>query len=390
MRKSVDLLLMAPYSQLVQLGILLTALAQTPAPPGARVELYTFGPGEDVFSKFGHAAICVFDESGLGGRCFNYGSTDFSTPGPLTWDVVRGRARFWVSVAPFGEMLRLYLAEDRTIYRQPLPLTSEQVEEMKQRLETAALPENRYYAYDHFDDNCSTRPRDHIDAVTDGALQRRSTSHGSSFRELIHDSLEDDPLVFALVETFLGRSIDRERTEYEAMFLPRILRETVALHLGATPEIVHARKNPASAGLPWLGPWLVTHRRELGLAIGLVSALLILLGTPGTSRALRSLFGILFGTIGVLLALLAVMSPLPELRYNELLLLWLPTDFLLIVYSRRVTILYTGVRLAGLLAVGLLSAWGWFLQPLWTFWTLAALVLGAVSARTLVRPGRLG
>jgi hypothetical protein len=88
------------------------------------VELYTIGPGDDLFSKFGHAALCVFDEGRTGGRCFNYGTADFSTPGPLTWEVARGRAEFWVSVSPYREMLRLYLAEDRTIYRQVLPLTA--------------------------------------------------------------------------------------------------------------------------------------------------------------------------------------------------------------------------------------------------------------------------
>ena len=369
------------------LGLLLTALAQAPTAPGARVDLYTFGPGEDVFSKFGHAALCVFDENGLSGRCFNYGTADFSTPGPLTWDVVRGRAQFWVSVAPFEEMFRVYLAQNRTIYRQPLPLTSEQVKELREQLETAALPENRHYLYDHFDDNCSTRPRDHIDAVIDGALQNRSGAHGASFRELIHESLQNDPLIFVLVETFLGRSMDRGRTEYEAMFLPRILREAVALHLGVDPEIVHARKNPVPAASSSLVAWLVTHRRGLALGIGLGSVLLIVLGTPGAFQALRFVFGALFGTVGVLLVLLAVISPLAELRYNELLLVWLPTDFLLIVDSRRVTILYTSFRLAGLVAVGVLLVWGLFLQPLWPFWTLAALVLGAISARTLVPSG---
>ena len=373
-----------------RLGLLLTALAQAPTPPGARVDLYTFGPGEDIFSKFGHAALCVFDENGLSGRCFNYGTADFSTPGPLTWDVVRGRARFWVSVAPFEEMLRVYLSQDRTIYRQPLPLTSEQAKELRERLETAALPENRHYLYDHFDDNCSTRPRDHIDAVINGALENRSGAHGASFRELIRESLQDDPFIFVLVDTFLGRSMDRERTEYEAMFLPRILREAVALHLGVDPEIVHNR-NPAPAGLSWPGAslvaWLVTHRRGLALGISLGSVLLIVLGTRGASRALRFVFGALFGTVGVLLVWLAVISPLAELRYNELLLVWLPTDFLLIVDSRRVTILYTSFRLAGLVAVGVLLVWGLFLQPLWPFWTLAALVLGAISTRTLVRSG---
>ena len=137
----------------------------------------------------------------------------------------------------------------------------------------------------------------------------------------------------------------------------------------------------------WPVVWLVTHRRGLALGIGLGSALLIVLGTPAASRALRFVFGALSGTVGVLLVLLAAISPLAELRYNELLLVWLPTDFLLIVDSRRVMILYTSFRLAGLVAVGVLLLWGLFLQPLWPFWILAALALGAISTRTLVRSG---
>lgn len=108
------------------------AAAQEPslrpaAPRLPVVEVYTMGPGEELFSAFGHGAICVTDEQSPLGRCYNYGTADFSTPGPLTWNFLRGRALFWVSVAPRPLMEALYRHEDRTLYRQRLPLPEAQI-----------------------------------------------------------------------------------------------------------------------------------------------------------------------------------------------------------------------------------------------------------------------
>ena len=59
-----------------------------------QVEVFTMGPGDDLFSRFGHAAICITDEESPLGRCYNYGTADFSTPGPLTWGVLCGNKQF--------------------------------------------------------------------------------------------------------------------------------------------------------------------------------------------------------------------------------------------------------------------------------------------------------
>ena len=56
------------------------------------IDVYTMGIGDDVFAHFGHAAICVGSEDSDRGRCYNYGTADFSTPVPLTWDFIRGNA----------------------------------------------------------------------------------------------------------------------------------------------------------------------------------------------------------------------------------------------------------------------------------------------------------
>ena len=363
----------------------LFGLLTTPLPATGqetRIELYTVGPGDYLFSKFGHAALCVSDADWPGGLCFNYGTADFSTPGPLTWAVVRGRAVFWVSVAPLQEMLVLYRAEDRTIYRQALPLTENQAADLKRALATSALPENRYYLYDHFQDNCSTRPRDHIDDATGGALRKRAERGGRTFRELVGESLQDDPIFFFLAELILGRSMDRMRSEYEAMFLPQFLRHGVERHLRVTQEVVYARR----AAVPAMPSPLVAHRLALALGFGLAIGLITLTSTPRIYFGVRRLFGFLFGSLGSLLVALAAISPLAELRYNELLLVFLPTDlFLLLAGHRwhRALSVYLTLRVAGLLLVGALRWSGVLLQPLWPYWGLTLFVLGAVRARAV-------
>ena len=393
---SVNLSLMTPYRGLSRLLIAASILFGLPATavsseqPVVRIELYTMGPGDYLFSKFGHAALCVSDTEWRDGRCFNYGAADFSTPGPLTWAVLRGRAQFWVSVAPLDRMLDLYRAEDRSIYRQVLPLNGDQAAELKRALATNALPENRRYLYDHFLDNCSTRPRDHIDRATSGALRAvpgSSVDDSFTFRALIRQNLENDPVYFLVAEMFLGRPMDRARSEYEAMFLPHVLRDAVQKNLRVAPEVVYARR----ASIRSRPSLVVAYRLALALGVGIAGGLTILMSSPRVSTGLQSLFACLFGTLGCTVWALAILSPLPELRFNEILFVFLPTDFLLLLGSKRVTFLsvgisagiYAGIRVAGLVLVALLLLSGVLIQPLGTFLALTLPVLSAAWARAL-------
>jgi len=354
------------------------------AQPSLRIELYTMGPGDYLFSKFGHAALCAVDPDRDRGLCYNYGTADFSTPGPLTWAVLRGRAEFWVSVADRDEVLAFYRAEDRTIYRQVLPLREEQAAEMARALATDALPENRRYRYNHFLDNCSTRPRDHIDAVTEGAL--RALSGGApdrsfTFRALVRESLGSEPVFYLLTEAFVGREADRERSQYEAMFLPHLLREGVQERLHAVPELVYSRR----ASLRDQPSPIVVHLTAFALGVGIMGCLALLMAPTRLSSRLQKLFACPLGAWGLVTWLIAVLSPLPELRHNELLIVIVPMDFFLLFSSQRGTFLYAGIRLFGLALVLLLVAAGVFIQPLGPFLALVLPVFAATIALALAR-----
>ncbi len=330
-----------------------------------RIELYTIGAGDELFNKFGHAAICVMaDDLPAGGHCYNYGTSDFSRPIGLGWDVVVGRAKFWVSASDVFSMIFWFQEQDRTIYRQVLPLSDEHVAGFRAALKLDALPENREYIYSHFLDNCSTRPRDLIDAATGGELRKTLIESPLTYRDYAREGFAGAH--WALVpagDLILGRWVDQKLGAFEAMFIPRVLRSAVEERFDARPEVVYARKKP-------LDPGSVSGAYGRFWVVVLVLSL-----TACVSRKGAGLAVVIVAVFGTLIWVGAVVSPWPELRWNELALILFPADLWLL--KRSASTSYAKARLAMLGAVAVLAAAGIFVQPLWPFWALATAVVGA-------------
>jgi hypothetical protein len=356
---------------------LLAALAAPTTEP--KIELYTMGQGEHLFERFGHAAICVVhDRAPERTLCYNYGTTDFgSPPEELGWDFLRGRARFWVSVWPLQRMLDSYAGDDRSIWRQRLPLSSQQVAQIARALEHDAKEENRYYLYHHFFDNCSTRVRDVIDRAVGGALERNAREpHPLTFREIGRRGLAETPLALVLGDLLVGREADRRPSEFEAMFIPDVMRAEVLATLGAAPEQLYVRQGRAfRRDPPHNAPWQIALAVVVSLPLALAKSL---------RRAVQPALivtGILLGTIGSAVWLVAVVSSVPELRGNELLALLWPTDLALGAFGPRWRLRYAKLRLAVLLSASVLSVIGVLRQPLllWIVVAAAPMVLALVG-----------
>ncbi|MGH9324893.1 MAG: DUF4105 domain-containing protein, partial [Vicinamibacteria bacterium] len=340
------------------------------------VDLYTMGPGEDLFSKFGHAALCVagdgIPEEGI---CYNYGTSDFSRPVGLGWEVVRGRAKFWVSVSDLEGMIESFAAEDRTIFRQSLPLSEKQAEKLAGALARDALPENREYVYNHFLENCSTRPRDHIDQATGGKLRRVDLPSVGTYRDYATEGLSRaSGLLVPASDFLLGRWADRKIDAHAAMFIPDVLRAGVASAMGVAPEAIYERKGPPIPSRVGAGRRLAWIACFFAVAVFGGS---LYLGTRGR-RFFRKLGGGLLGGLGAILLFGALVSVLPELRRNELFLVFFPLDFFLLSSNLAFVVSYSTMRLAVLAVAAVLAALGVLIQPLWPFWLLSAGVLGVI------------
>ncbi|MGH7481375.1 MAG: DUF4105 domain-containing protein [Longimicrobiales bacterium] len=210
---------------------------QTPtATPGAgfpqgetlTVHLLTAGPGDAVWEKFGHNAILIADTVAGWSMAYNYGVFDFAAP-DFMLNFVRGRLLYQLAAWPGRATLAHYAEAGRDIWLQELNLSPAQRAELLAFLEWNYLPQNRFYLYDYYRDNCSTRVRDAIDRVTGGAIRRAlgGEPSGATFRSDTRRLTAAAEAAYTGLQLTMGRPIDRPISEYERTFVPMVLRDAV-------------------------------------------------------------------------------------------------------------------------------------------------------------------
>jgi len=217
------------------------------AEPGSslRISIRTMGPGADVWERFGHNAIVVEDQANGSRTAYNYGMFSFRQENFIL-RFIQGRMHYWMAGFPAEEDLARYVAAGRWVREQELNLTPTQRAAVRDYLEWNARPENRFYRYDYFLDNCSTRVRDAIDQVLGGALHAQNLAPASGTFRFHTQRLVDNSLsLYTGLLLALGARVDRPQTRWDEMFLPFKLREylgsaTITDSTGATiPLVLH-------------------------------------------------------------------------------------------------------------------------------------------------------
>jgi hypothetical protein len=237
----------------------------------------TFGPGRQVWERFGHNAVWIHDPASGTDRAYNYGLFDFHQENFLL-RFARGQMWYWMEGFPAESYAQVYVRDNRSVWIQELALPLEARRELKRFLEWNERPENRFYHYDYYRDNCSTRVRDAIDRVIGGRLkaQTEHVSTGTTYRFHTQRLTANDPVIFTALLVALGRPVDRPISAWEEMFLPLQLREhlrrvTIPGPSGTPIPLVRSERtiflstapDPPAAPPSWTSAYLV-----LGLAIG--------------------------------------------------------------------------------------------------------------------------
>jgi hypothetical protein len=340
------------------------------------VSVLTFGEGESLFEKWGHAALCLAYPK-RDAICFNWGVTNFAATSELVWGFLRGKQVFWLEAEPKSTMLAFYEVEDRDVWQQTLALSPEQARDVETRVLAQLDGPGRYYIYDHFFDNCTTRIRDIVDHATGGGLSHESSEHGRlplTFRELGYRGLAEYPLLRGLADFLIGRSLDRRPTMWQGMFHPDVLRSELYVRLGATPELLARRTGPAFPDTGSSGRWPM-------FAIALVFALPLAFARwrKRFERAALAWATVWLAGWGVLIWTLAAVSGIVGIRYNEVALVLVPFDlalpFLSAVHRRK----YARARVLGLLLVSMLCSIGMLHQPMWVPLLSALIPLALIS-----------
>lgn len=194
------------------------------------VWLMTMGPGDAVWERFGHNAIRIRDARSGDDRVYNWGMFSLDQSG-FVLRFLRGRMRYWMASEDAALTVDAYRAYNRSVTIQELMLTGVQKLALLAFVQRNELPENRFYDYDYFLDNCSTRVRDALDVALGGVLATafRNQQTDMSYRDHARRLMQGDVWSYTGIDIGLGRPTDRRITAWEEMFVPmslqRLLRQ---------------------------------------------------------------------------------------------------------------------------------------------------------------------
>jgi hypothetical protein len=187
----------------------------------ATLSVLTCGPGDQLYSTFGHSAFRIHDASTGFDKIYNYGTFDFNAPN-FYLNFAKGKLTYQLSTTRFQYFLAEYRYENRWVKEQLLNLNPGDVQLVYNYLENNAKPENKNYQYDFFFDNCSTK----IETVLVAALPNKiefSNNHittHKTHRDLIADYTKNQKWAKFGIDLALGSVIDREATKDEYKFIP--------------------------------------------------------------------------------------------------------------------------------------------------------------------------
>jgi len=215
--------------RLKKIGLVLTMLfiacqlsAQVKLSDKAEILVLTLGPAQtELYSAFGHSAIRVYDPENKIDRIYNYGVFDFNQPN-FYLNFARGFLNYKLDTVDYPRFKYVYMYYNRSIHEQVLNFDQEEKQNFFDFLEWNMLPENQYYYYDYFYDNCATRIRDALVNVFKNKIEFDGSYIETDYtiRQLTDLYLKEQPWGDLGIDLCLGLPMDVSATPYMYMYLP--------------------------------------------------------------------------------------------------------------------------------------------------------------------------
>jgi len=252
---------------------------ESDAPPGSHLEvlLMTIGPGDAIWELFSHNALVIRDDRAQTEVAYNWGIFDFNDADFIA-RLARGRMRYSMRGFPTSTWLAMYRQANRDVWLQTVNLTPGERLELQAAVQELDTEANRYYRYDYYRDNCSTRVRDVLDRVLEGQIRAATedTDTGTTYRWHTARLLQSAPAAYAGIQFVVGNRGDETISAWQEMFLPLRLKEHLegvrivdvegepGPLLGEAVQVVEAVRGP----LPLAAPDFLFLLLLLGTALG--------------------------------------------------------------------------------------------------------------------------
>jgi len=197
------------------------------------VSVITCDEGSEIYSLFGHSAIRIKDPVTHKDLVYNWGMFEFGDDViDFQYRFAKGKLKYYMAEERYENFIYTYQFEQRTVREQVLNLTYEDVLNLWELIQINYKPENRYYQYDFFFDNCSTRIADILEKALKNKLKIAELPEANqyTYRQLIDKQVStSQPWSDFGIDLALGAKIDKVTTSKEMMFLPKYLEQALAL-----------------------------------------------------------------------------------------------------------------------------------------------------------------
>ncbi|MBS82536.1 MAG: hypothetical protein CMD65_00180 [Gammaproteobacteria bacterium] len=191
--------------------------------PQYDISILTIGPGNSLSDAFGHSGIRVIDRINNFDIVFNYGVYDYNAPNFYA-NFVKGRPIYSLGINNYEDFYKSYVNQSRQIIEQKINLSEYQKKLLVNKLITNSKEPNRYYEYNYFENNCSTKIADIFneilgeEIVKEGYNLNNSTSNTN--RKLIYKHINPNSWGALGIDICLGAVIDKNISLKQEFFLP--------------------------------------------------------------------------------------------------------------------------------------------------------------------------
>ena len=334
-----------------------------------RISLLTCAPGPELYSTFGHTAIRVYDSIGLGDIVYNYGvigeTLNYDDP-RFYIRFMRGKIKYMLDAYSFRDFLYEYQAEQRSVWEQDLNLSDTQKTALLTLLSNNLRDDKRYYKYDFWLDNCSTRPRNLLyDSLSGIALSSSIIPPNTTPRILIHSYLDKAGQSWSKlgIDILLGQLMDKPIDDFGAMFLPEYLMKGLSKTHNNGKAIVNNQRtildlpSPIEPSSPYMPLIAITI---FCLAyLGLYS---LLRKKSNSYKILDSFLFFLTGILGLLLIIMWIATDHTVCKNNWNVLWAIPTN-LIVAFINSKGKRWMKTYFIICFALSLLLVGGWFWLP---------------------------
>ena len=208
------------------------------------ISILTVSPGKDLADAFGHSGIRVIDRELNYDMVFNFGIYDFQAPNFYS-NFIKGRPIYSLGINNYNRFLNNYKNQKRGIIEHKIQISNDKKNTLIQLLLENSKPENRFYIYDYFNENCSTKVADlFIENLNDDSFSTQINlpkKSNDSYRSLIYQMIPKNSWGSLGIDICLGSVIDQDINYRQTFFLPSKFGKFLDKIESVNPEIIESK-----------------------------------------------------------------------------------------------------------------------------------------------------